>query len=299
MCTYHSPVMLRESVAALAIRPNGIYVDATFGGGGHARAILAQLQNGRLYAFDQDADAAINAPNDSRFVFIRNNFKYLQNCLHYLGCTEVDGILADLGVSSHQFDTGERGFSFRFDAALDMRMNQNAPLTAAKILNHYAEEELERIFRQYGEIPQSRRIAALIVKIRAQKPILHTGDLQAAVESVIPRLHAHKFLATLYQSLRIEVNGEMAALEALLEQSLRLLKSGGRLVVITYHSLEDRLVKNFMRSGNIEGTLNKDFYGNNETPFTVVTKKALLPLPQETTLNNRARSAKLRVAEKR
>ena len=298
MSAYHNPVMLRESVTALAVKPNGIYVDATLGGGGHAGAILEQLKDGRLYAFDRDADAAVNLPKDSRLVFIHNNFKYLQNCLRYVGCNSVDGILADLGVSSHQFDTEERGFSFRFEAPLDMRMNQQASLSAAQILNQYGEEELERIFRQYGEMPQSRKAAALVVKARTQKPIQNTGDLKSAIAPMIPPQQAHKFLSTLYQSIRIEVNGEISALEALLEQSLRLLTSGGRLVVISYHSLEDRMVKNFMRSGNTLGTITKDFYGREETPFRLITKKAISPLPQEREQNNRARSAKLRAAEK-
>ena len=299
MSEYHNPVMLRESVAALAIKPNGVYVDATLGGGGHSRAILGQLREGKLYAFDCDADAAENAPKDRRFFFVRNNFKYLQNCLRYLDCTSVDGIIADLGVSSHQFDVGARGFSFRFDADLDMRMNRDASLTAAQVLNHYPEKELERIFRQYGEMSQSRQVAQLIGKARAQKSIEDTGALSLALASIIPRQYTHKFWATLYQSLRIEVNREIDALEALLDQSLRLLKVGGRLVVITYHSLEDRMVKNFMRSGNIKGTISKDFYGNKETPFMAVTKKAVTPSPQEIQQNNRARSAKLRAVEKR
>jgi len=283
----------------LAMKPNGTYVDATLGGGGHSRAMLEQLQEGRLYAFDCDADAEVNVPKDRRFVFIRNNFKYAQNCLRYLGCTSVDGILADLGVSSHQFDVGERGFSFRFDADLDMRMNRYASITAAHILNHYPQKELERLFSQYGEMPQSKRAAALIEEARTHRPIKTTQDLSLALALLVPHQYAHKFWATLYQSLRIEVNREMEALEALLEQSLRLLKNGGRLVVITYHSLEDRMVKNFMRSGNISGQITKDFYGNEESPFRVVYRKAVTPLADELALNNRARSAKLRVAEKK
>ena len=292
--------MLRESVAALAMKPDGVYVDATLGGGGHSNAILAQLQpNGRLYAFDCDADAAANIPQDIRFKFIHNNFKYLQNCLRYVDCTSVDGILADLGVSSHQFDCGERGFSFRFEADLDMRMNRKASLTAAQVLRHYPEEELERIFRQYGEMAQSSRIAALIVQARSQKSMERTVDLEHALEPIVPHANTHKFWATLYQSLRIEVNREMEALEALLVQSLHLLKRGGRLVIITYHSLEDRMAKNFMRSGNIHGEVSKDFYGNQNTPFIAVTKKAITPSQQEVEQNNRARSAKLRVVEKK
>lgn len=290
--------MLHESIAALAIKPDGTYVDATFGGGGHAQAILEQLENGHLYAFDSDADAVANAIQDRRFTAIHNNFKYLQTSLRYLGCTSVDGILADLGVSSHQFDTGERGFSFRFDTTLDMRMNQGNPHTALLILNHYPQEELARIFHLYGEIAQSKRIAALIVKARTQKPIQSSKELHLALAPVIPDHAPHKFLATLYQSIRMEVNKEMEALEALLEQSLRLLKNGGRLAVITYHSLEDRMVKNFMRSGNRDGIITKDFYGNEKTPFVAITKKAVTPSPQEVAQNNRARSAKLRVAEK-
>ena len=298
MSAYHHPVMLRESVAALAMMPNGTYVDATLGGGGHSCAMLEQLKQGRLYAFDCDADAAANIPNDKRLVFVRSNFRYLQNCLRYLGCTSVDGILADLGVSSHQFDVGERGFSFRFEADLDMRMNQDASLTAAHVLNHYTQEELEHIFSQYGEMPQSRQAAALIVQARAQSPINNTATLSHVLAPITPYRNPHKFWATLYQSLRIEVNKEMEALEALLEQSLRLLNSGGRLAIITYHSLEDRMVKNFMRCGNTKGHITKDFYGNQESPFKVVYKKALMPSQEELAQNNRARSAKLRVAEK-
>ena len=299
MCKYHHPVMLRESVDALNIRPDGVYVDATFGGGGHSCAILDQLKEGRLYAFDCDIDAAKNAPKDDRFVFIHNNFKYMQNCLRYAGCTSVDGILADLGVSSHQFDTGERGFSFRFDTPLDMRMNQNSDTTAAHILNTYNKEALARIFSLYGEMPLSERAAALIIEARTHKPIQTTGDLQSALRAITPHQQPHKFWATLYQSLRIEVNREIEALEALLVHALHLLNSSGRLVIITYHSLEDRLVKNFMRSGNSDGVVSHDFYGNKETPFMVVTKKAITPSIEETTQNNRARSAKLRVAQKR
>ncbi|MCL1974441.1 MAG: 16S rRNA (cytosine(1402)-N(4))-methyltransferase RsmH [Bacteroidetes bacterium] len=299
MSGYHTPVMLRESVAALAIKPNGIYVDATFGGGGHARAILEQLRNGRLYAFDRDGDALSQTLPDKRLVFIHNNFKYLQNCLRYLGCNAVDGILADLGVSSHQFDTKQRGFSFRFQAPLDMRMNQQASLSATQVLNHYSEQELERIFRQYGEMPQSKRVAALVVKAREEAPVKDTQSLRSALAPLIPTQQIHKFLATLYQAIRIEVNGEIPALEALLAQSLRVLNNGGRLVIISYHSLEDRMVKNFMRSGNTSGIVSKDFYGSAQTPFTAVTKKAITPSPEEKAQNNRARSAKLRAVEKR
>ncbi|MDR2585514.1 MAG: 16S rRNA (cytosine(1402)-N(4))-methyltransferase RsmH [Prevotellaceae bacterium] len=298
MSAYHHPVLLRESVASLVVSPNGTYVDATFGGGGHARAILEQLDNGHLYAFDRDLDAAANVPVDSRFTFVRNNFAYMQNCLRYLGCSSVDGIIADLGVSSHQFDTEERGFSYRFDSDVDMRMNRDASLSAFQVLNHYPEEELERIFRQYGELPQSRRAAALITKARAQKPIRTCKDFQSAIEPLIPRQHSYKFFSTLYQSIRIEVNGEMGALEALLEQSLRLLTNGGRLAVITYHSLEDRMVKNFMRCGNVDGHTQKDFFGNDLSPFVALHKKAITPSQEEIANNNRARSAKLRVAVK-
>lgn len=299
MTDYHIPVMINECIDSLAIKPNGTYIDATLGGGGHSLSILKELKDGRLYAFDCDSDAAENVSNDSRFVFIQNNFKYLQHCLRYLGCTSVDGILADLGVSSHQFNCGERGFSFRFDADLDMRMNRNAYLTAAQVINNYSAEELERIFSQYGELEQSHLAATLIIKGRAMKEIKSTRDLELVLLPISPRLHPHKFWATLYQSLRIEVNGEMEALEALLEQSLRLLKSGGRLVIITYHSLEDRMVKSFMRSGNIKGNISKDFYGNKETPFTPVTKKVITPSQEEVLLNNRSRSAKLRAVEKK
>ena len=300
MSPYHTPVLLSESIAALAIQPSGVYVDATFGGGGHSQAILQNLgAEGRLYAFDRDADALQNAPQDIRFNLIHNNFKYMHACLRYAGCGQVQGILADLGVSSHQFDTQDRGFSFRFDAPLDMRMNRQASFTAADLLNSAPQDELEHIFRQYGEMPQSRRMAALIVAARQQTPITHTQDLSRILAPLMPRLLAHKFQATLFQALRIEVNGEMAALEALLEQSLMLLAPGGRLVVISYHSLEDRLVKNFMRSGNLQGNVEKDFYGNELGPFSLVSRKAIIPSAQEIETNNRARSAKLRVAEKR
>jgi S-adenosyl-methyltransferase MraW len=300
MSAYHTPVLLSESIAALAIQPSGIYVDVTFGGGGHSRTILEALgPRGQLFAFDRDADALQNVPQDSRFTLIHNNFKYMHACLRYAGCTQVQGILADLGVSSHQFDTQDRGFSFRFDAPLDMRMNRQGALTAAELLNTAPQEELERIFRQYGEMPQSRKMAALLVAARQQAPITHTQDLSRILAPLMPKQQAHKFQATLFQALRIEVNGEMAALEALLEQSLMLLAPGGRLVVISYHSLEDRMVKNFMRSGNLQGQIEKDFYGNELSPFTLIGRKAQSPSEQEIENNNRARSAKLRVAEKR
>lgn len=295
---YHIPVMLKESVDALGIKSGGVYVDATFGGGGHSREIWSRLKKGRLIAIDRDSDAAANAIKDKGFILIHNNFKFIRGLVRNEGVETVDGILADLGVSSHQFDTEERGFSFRFNAPLDMRMNNKSSLTAAKVVNTYSEEQLRYIFSVYGEIDNVGRVVKLLMAERGRKTIQTTGDLVEALKPCLPKMMEHKYLAKIFQSLRMEINGEMAALEQFLEQSLKLLKPGGRLVVITYHSLEDRLVKNFMRSGNKEGKVVKDFFGNETTPFKLITKKAMNPSEEEIKNNTRARSAKLRVAEK-
>jgi 16S rRNA (cytosine1402-N4)-methyltransferase len=298
MSAYHTPVLLRESVDALCVKAGGIFVDATFGGGGHSHEILTHLNKGRLLAFDRDADAAKNNFDDKRFTFIQNNFRYIRNLLRYEGVEQVDGILADLGVSSHQFDTPERGFSFRFEAALDMRMNRQSDLTAAKVVNTYSEQALQYIFKFYGEVENVPKVVRLIVARRNQQPIATVGELVDALKPCLPSHAEHKYLAKIFQALRIEVNAEMQALEQLLEQSLKLLKTQARLVIITYHSLEDRMVKNFMRAGNVEGKIAKDFYGKEQTPFRVITRKAITPTEAEIQTNTRARSAKLRVAEK-
>ena len=253
MAIYHLPALLTESIAGLNLRPDGIYVDVTFGGGGHSRAILEQLTTGKLIAFDQDLDAAANIINDERLTFLNQNFRYLKNNLRYLGYDAIDGLIADLGVSFHQFDSHERGFSFRTDTGLDMRMNPKAPLKASDILQTYEEEQLANVFYRYGELTNSRKLAAAIVKARAQAPVVTVSDLTRALSGLVPASQENKFYARLFQSLRIEVNHEMEALTEMLEQALQLLKHGGRLVMITYHSLEDRLVKNFIRTGNFEG----------------------------------------------
>ena len=291
---YHIPAMLRETIDGLAIKPEGVYVDVTFGGGGHSRAIL-EAGAGRLFSFDQDKDAAKNAIEDERWTFVHSNFRYLKNWMDYYGVEQIDGLLADLGVSFHHFDCPERGFSFRFPAPLDMRMNQTGKRTAADIVNSYSEEELARIFYLYGELKNGRGIAKNICKARADKPIERTEDLVAA--SRIPESMS-KELARLFQALRIEVNDELGALREMLVAARDLLKPGGRIAILTYHSLEDRLVKNFLRSGNLEGTIEKDFYGNILTPFTLI-EKGREASAEEIERNPRARSAKLRVAEKR
>lgn len=308
MSEYHNPVLLGESIDALDINPDGIYADATFGGGGHSREILSRLSpKGRLIAFDRDADAAANAPDDPRFTLIHNDFRFIHNQALFLEREVLglegegavfDGILADLGVSSHQFDTAERGFSFRYDAPLDMRMNTRAGTSAADIVNNYSAEELERILRIYGEVDKSRKAAALIVKARERNPIRTTAELDAAIEEVTPSFAAHKFLAKVYQAFRIEVNHEMRSLEKFLDGAALSLKKGGRLAVITYHSLEDRMVKNFIRSGNADGQMVKDIYGRSSAPLLPVTRKPILPTEEEIGRNTRARSAKLRVAQK-
>lgn len=300
MSEYHTPVLLKESVSALAIRRGGIYVDATFGGGGHSREILSRLEgSSKLIAFDRDPEALKNAPEDNRLILVHNNFRFLQNYIRFCGFEKVDGILADLGVSSHQFDTEERGFSFRFDANLDMRMNRLAKISAEDIVNEYDEERLTKIFREWGEVDNSRRVAKLICSEREKSRIVTTTNLNNVLDPVIPKFGGHKILAKIYQALRIEVNGEMKSLEGFLNDTLKVLAPGGRLVVITYHSLEDRMVKNFFKTGNVEGVLNKDFYGNKETPFELITRKPVLPPEEEISSNTRARSAKLRVAEKK
>lgn len=300
MSEYHTPVLLDESVSALIGSPSGIYADATFGGGGHTSEILRRLSSdGKVISFDRDSDALANRPDDQRLTLIRSDFRWIHNHLINEGFGNgIDGILADLGVSSHQFDTAERGFSFRYDAPLDMRMNQEAKTTAADVVNGYDQEDLERILRIYGEVDNSRRIAQLICKARETATIETTSDLGRAIENALPKFAGHKFLAKVYQALRIEVNQEMKSLEKFLHGAARSLKSGGRLVVITYHSLEDRMVKNFIRSGNIDGKMEKDFYGNSSAPLKAVNRKPVLPQEDEIARNTRARSAKLRIAEK-
>ena len=296
---YHLPVMLNECIEGLNLRPDGTYVDVTYGGGGHSRAIMQQLgAEGRLLAFDQDADALANAIDDSRFTLIHENFRYLKNYLRLYGVRKVDGILADLGVSSHQFDVAERGFSTRFDGNLDLRMDQRQETTARDIVNNASEKELTQLLRLYGELPNAYQMAKSIVAARAEKAIETTFDLREAVGRHLPRGMENKYLAMLFQALRIEVNGELDALQTMLQQAVEVLNPGGRLVVMSYHSLEDRLVKNFFKTGNFEGVLEKDFYGNPIVPLKVVTRKAVTASEEELQRNNRARSAKLRVAER-
>lgn len=295
---YHNPVLLQSSVDYLVTNPDGTYVDVTYGGGGHSREILSRLGSGRLIAFDQDSDAQANLVEDERFTFVPSNFKNLSRFLKYHHAYPVDGILADLGVSSHQFDTPERGFSYREDGVLDMRMNTNAGKSAQDIVNQYDEQALSQVFYRYGELSDGRTLARRIVKAREERPIRTTQELVEALKPSLPRGRENKSLSRIFQALRIEVNQEMEALEAFLAQTVEALKIGGRLVVISYHSLEDRMVKNFMRAGNFSGEVEKDFYGNPQTPFKLITRKALVPDDEEINLNPRARSAKLRVAEK-
>ena len=297
MSNYHTPVLLEEAIELLDIKEDGIYADLTFGGGGHSRRILESLgKNGRLYSFDQDSDTKANAPDDSRFNYVESNFRFLRSALRLRGVTEVDGILADLGVSSHHFDALPRGFSFRGEAPLDMRMNQRGGETAADVVNNRTEEQLATILSQYGELDTTWKIAACIARARAVKPITTTAEFVAAVAPCTPKKDESKFLTKLFQALRIEVNGEMEALKMALEQSLKVLKPGGRLVVISYHS--DRIVKNFIRSGNTEGKIEKDFFGRSTTPWTIITRKAVVPSDKEIAENPRSRSAKMRAAEK-
>jgi 16S rRNA (cytosine1402-N4)-methyltransferase len=298
MTDYHQPVMLRESIDGLAIKPGGIYVDATFGGGGHSREILNRIGNGKLLAFDQDKDVLENLPKDERLIFVQHNFRFLHNFLRYYGIEKIDGLLADLGVSSHHFDAAHRGFSFRFDAAIDMRMNQDSEFSARELLNSYTEEQLARVFFEYGELRNSRQIARQIVTYRRQNPIENTRDFVDAVAKSLPRQYENQFLAQMYQAIRIEVNHEIDYLKELLEQTLDSLNPGGRLVVISYHSLEDRLVKNFIKNGTFEEEQGIDLYGGKKMIFKAVNKKVIVPGDEEIKLNNRARSAKLRIAEK-
>ena len=297
---YHVPVLLDESIQGLDLKPGGVYVDVTFGGGGHSREILSRLApDAHLYSFDQDADAEQNIGEpDDRFTFVRSNFRYLKNWMRYYGVEHIDGLLADLGVSSHHFDDAERGFSFRFEAPLDMRMNKRAGQTAADIVNTYDEAKLADIFYIYGEMKHSRRIAAAVVKARQDKEIKTTSDFLAAVEPLFRREREKKDMAKLFQALRIEVNHEMDALKEMLASATELLATGGRLSVITYHSLEDRIVKNFMKAGNAEGKVDQDFFGRINTPYKAV-GKLIIPTDEEQERNPRSRSAKLRVAEKK
>lgn len=296
---YHIPVLLKESIDGMNLQPGGIYVDVTFGGGGHSKEILHRGDSSiRLLSFDQDEDAERNIVNDQRFTFVRSNFRYLYNFLRYHGIEQVDGILADLGVSSHHFDDSERGFSFRFDGNLDMRMNKRSGKTAADIVNNYDEERLADIFYLYGELKNSRRLASTLVKARNRKAIVTIGDFLEIVKPLFGREREKKELAKVFQALRIEVNQEMEALKEMLLSAMEVLKPGGRLVVITYHSLEDRMVKNIMKTGNIEGKTIQDFYGNSQTPFKLV-NKVIIASDEEVKSNPRSRSAKLRIAEKK
>ena len=297
--TYHTPVLLQESIGGLGIKPDGVYVDVTFGGGGHSREILRHLgKNGHLYSFDQDEDAERNIPDDDRLTFIRSNFRYIRNWMRYYDVEQIDGLLADLGVSSHHFDDETRGFSFRFDAPLDMRMNKRAGMTAADILNTYDEKQLADILYLYGELKNARKIASAIVKARSEKTIVTTGDLLQVTEQFLPREREKKEVAKLFQALRIEANREMDALKEMLNGTEELLREGGRLSVITYHSLEDRIVKNFMKAGNAEGKVQQDFFGRIEVPFKQTGNKVIVPDDAEQQRNPRSRSAKLRIAEK-
>lgn len=317
--TYHVPVLLKESVNGLHIKPNGIYVDVTFGGGGHSREILSQLgADGHLFSFDQDADAENNIfedrgdakdcsneqkgkrfVDDSRFTFIRSNFRFLKNWMQFYGIEQIDGLLGDLGVSSHHFDDESRGFSFRFDAPLDMRMNKRAGKTAADIVNEYDEEQLANLFYIYGELKNSRRIASTLTNARRQKPIATTSDFISAVEPLFKREREKKDMAKLFQALRIEVNHEMTALKEMLMAATDVMKPGGRLSIITYHSLEDRIVKNIMKTGNIEGKVEQDFFGHIDSPYKLINNKVIVPSEEEQSQNPRSRSAKLRIAERK
>lgn len=298
--TYHTPVLLQESIDGLDIKPDGVYVDVTFGGGGHSREILRRLgKNGHLYSFDQDEDAERNILDDDRFTFVRSNFRYLRNWMRYYDRDQIDGLLADLGVSSHHFDDETRGFSFRFDSPLDMRMNKRAGKTASEILNTYDEDQLADILYIYGELKNARKIASAIVKARGEKSIVTTGDLLQVTEQLFPREREKKEVAKLFQALRIEVNHEMDALKEMLSGACELLREGGRLSVITYHSLEDRIVKNYMKAGNAEGKVKQDFFGRIETPFQQISNKVIVPKDEEQQRNPRSRSAKLRIGVKR
>ena len=297
---YHIPALLAETVDGLNIDPNGVYVDVTFGGGGHSREIMRRLgKKGKLISFDQDLDAYANRIDDERFVFVRSNFRYLKNFLRYHGIEKVDGVLADLGVSFHHFDVASRGFSFRMDGELDMRMNVKASQKASDVLNEYSEEDLTRIFRVYGELAQPQKMAKAVVQAREEKPFVMVQDLLSVAEKLIAKERAKKELACVFQALRIEVNKEMEALKQMLTQTSEVLKVGGRLSVLSYHSLEDRLVKNFMKTGNFDGKVEKDFYGNVIAPLKMTSNKVIVPSAEEVERNPRSRSAKLRVAEKK
>jgi 16S rRNA (cytosine1402-N4)-methyltransferase len=298
MTTYHTPVLLQKSIEGLKLQPGGIYVDVTFGGGGHSKEILKQLQAGKVLAFDQDPDAENNLINDPRLILCRANFRFLKNFLKYYNISLVDGLLADLGVSSHHFDTTERGFSFQGNAPLDMRMNPGAKMTASDILNQYPQDKLRSIFREYGEVDNAGRLASVIVSAREHTNYATSNQLIDAIKPCIFKGAENKYLAKVYQALRIEVNHELEALKSMLSQCTELIPSGGRLVVITYHSLEDRIVKNFIKTGNFEGTVHKDFFGNVVTPFKPLNTRVITPSEEELTENTRARSAKLRIAER-
>jgi len=295
---YHIPALLKESIDGLNIQPDGIYVDVTFGGGGHSMEILKRLKTGKLIAFDQDEDAGLNAPVDEKFLFLNQNFRFLRNNLLFNNIKSIDGLIADLGVSFHQFDEPERGFTFRQEAPLDMRMNKDGAITAAHLIKTMDEASLADIFYRYGELSDSRRIAREIVAARVIKPISTVNDIIDTVGELAPFRQEHKFYAKLFQALRIAVNHEIDYLQEMLEQAISLLNTGGRLVMISYHSLEDRVVKNFMKTGNFKGEEKKDFYGNAETPFRIINRKGTIPGNEEIAINNRARSARLRIAEK-
>lgn len=297
---YHVPVLLQESVAGLNIQPAGTYVDVTFGGGGHSREILSRLSDeGHLYGFDQDEDAERNIPASEKFTFVHSNFRYLKNWMRYYNVERIDGLMADLGVSSHHFDDEARGFSFRYDSPLDMRMNQKASMTAADVVNTYAEDRLADVFYLYGEVRNARRIAATLVKKRAERPITTTQEFVDAVDGLLKHDREKKEMAKLFQALRIEVNQEMSALKEMLQSAVELLRPGGRLVVITYHSLEDRIVKNMIKAGNSEGRPQEDFFGRMSSPLMAVNSKVIVPDEQEQERNPRSRSAKLRIAERK
>lgn len=296
---YHNPVLLSESISGLMTNPAGTYVDVTFGGGGHSREILRRLTSeGRLFGFDQDSECLANTIEDARFQFVPQNFKNMKKWLDYYQAPQVDGILADLGVSSHQFDTPNRGFSYRFSGTLDMRMNTSKEFSAMDVINDYSQNQLTQLFFTYGELPNAKRIAELIVKRRAEKKITTTDELADTVTSALQKGKENKALAQIFQAIRIEVNGEVEVLKQFLQQSVEALRPGGRIAIISYHSIEDRLVKNFLKAGNFEGTVEKDFYGNPLSPFKAVTRKPIIPTEEETETNPRARSAKLRIAEK-
>ncbi len=299
MSNYHNPVLLHESLEALAIRPDGTYVDVTFGGGGHSRAILAQLgEKGKLIAFDQDEDAGANIINDPRFILVKQNFRFLKNLLRLHSAIPVDGILADLGISSHQIDQAERGFSTRFDGPLDMRMNRSATMDAEEVLNNYDERQLRNMFREFGDVENAAKLSKTIFAAREKVSIRSIAELKAVISSCMPKGKEFQYLAKVFQALRIEINGEMEALKELLLQSVEVLKPEGRMVVISYHSLEDRLVKNYFRTGSLKGEQEKDFFGNIIRPFEPVNRKPIVPSESELNLNNRSRSAKLRIAIK-